>query len=581
MLNEGMSSTIRSIDDDRELLPPSKNPFERETALYEKNQEPGDIPALVAVPDFYHVGLPNIGHQIVEHQINEIRGFFAFRGYLDLSYNLLLEKPVPPEILFLSMSYEGSYIRSLRVLDKLGIPLQAKDRSVSDPLVVYGGRAVSMNPVPLFDTADIIGIGDSQNLVQSICSAYKEAGKSRRKMFDLLAGQKGVCIPSRYNVETKDGYLTRWEPIDAPADIYPNRANFFPHSWYLSSETDYNEVNYYRDQTVFAMEIVKACASKCLFCAEGFNNGERRFTGDVPDIVEKGRWSKENGAHLIKLFFPANATVEVTKSILQGLMAEGLKPRVGSAKAEYLDSEYIELVGKAGQEKIAFAPETGDEELRKLLGKPGMTNEILDNVITQSIRAGIPNIDLYFIMNLPGETMQSFPKTIELIGRFRDLCSQLGLDGRLRLSAPNFFPKAWTPFQYAASGEIPQYIEKIEAMKKHFGDKVHVSNMLGSVDLLSQNVMSRGGYEAGGLLRNVYQRLRNREDQTGTFTPDTIHDWEQAMHDESIDQRQYFSEKDTDKPLPWHHIKMHSNLSFLLKAWQVFGKRITSHLPIL
>ncbi len=573
---------MKSIENDRDLAPASQNPFEREISLYEKEQKTGDIPVLVTVPDFYRVGFPNIGHQIVEHEINELRGFYASRCYLNDDYTVVKENSIKPEMVMVSMSYEGSYVRSLRVLDQLGIPLRAKDRKEGDPVVVFGGRAVSINPLPLFDIADVIGIGDSDQTVREICEDFRIARTCRQQLFDLLTQKNGIVVPSRYDVETSpEGYLQKWEPKEgAPLDIHPQRGAVFPHSWYLSSETDYNDIGYYDGKKFFSMEIVKACASKCLFCAEGFNNGKMRFTDDSENITKLGRWAKEKGADLVKLFFPANSTVETTKNIVRQLLQEGLQPRVGSAKAEKIDREYIELVGKSGQEKIAFAPETGDYELRKKLGKPGMTNEVLDRVITLSAQAGIPNVDLYFIMNLAGESEESFQKTIDLIGHFRDLTRNLDLPGRMRMSAPNFFPKAWTPFQYAASGALDTYHDKISTLQATFGDGVKVSNMAGDVDLLSQNIMSRGGNEVGELMIQVYESLKRREKDTGQFNADTFNDWRITMQALDISESRYFSEKSTDKPLPWQHIKMYDDPEKLKKAWEVFrGKRI--HLPIL
>ncbi|HEY0457972.1 MAG TPA: radical SAM protein [Pyrinomonadaceae bacterium] len=409
---------MRGIESDRELAIQNANPFEVETALYSKEHLLGDIVATVAVPDFYHIALPNVGHQIIEYQINQLESFYAYRCYLKGDYSLLREESRLPDIVFLSMSYEGSYIRALRILDLLGIRALAGSRSASDPLVVVGGRAVSINPLPFFEIADIIGVGDGEETVQSICQAYKSSGGDKKKLADEIVNENGVIVTARYRVVTRAGYLERWEADRAPAEILPNRGKSFPHSWYLSSETDYNEIGYYEKKTFFSMEIVKACASKCLFCAAGYNDGTVRFTNDSQNIVKLGKWAKRQGADLIKLFFPANSSLKTTKGILRALLNAGLQARVGSAKAERIDREYIELVARAGQEKLAIAPETGDYRLRARLGKPGMTDKILAEVVKNVVACGIPNLDFYLIMNLPGEKSDSFTKTVDFIESF-------------------------------------------------------------------------------------------------------------------------------------------------------------------
>jgi radical SAM superfamily enzyme YgiQ (UPF0313 family) len=470
------------------------------------------------------------------------------------------------------MSYEGSYIRALRMLEQLGCPLRRSDRVKDDPLVIFGGWSVSRNPLPLFELADVIGIGDSENLIADITAAYKNNRGSKEEFFDALSQKVGLIIPSRYQVATEHGYLTHWEAHNAPAEIYPGaKSNQMPHSWYLSSETDYNDIGYYDGKTFFSMEIVDACASKCAFCASGFREKGR----DIQDPAEVGvlaEWAASHGADLAKLFFPANSSQEATKRIMKELMARGLSPRVGSAKAEKIDREYIELVGRSGQEKIAFAPETGDYELRRHLGKPGMTNEVLRNVIIESIRAEIPNLDLYLIMNLPGEAKDSFQKTIDLIGEFYHLAMAQGLKGRVRMSAPNFFPKAWTPFQYAASGGLEPYALKIAQLNKELAGLVAVSSMAESADLVSQNIMSRGGIEVGELLISVHQKLVTQEQATGVYVPDTISDWREALADHGLHESDYFDSKDASKKLPWHHIHLNSKIGVeqVQKVWQVF-----------
>ena len=154
---------------------------------------------------------------------------------------------------------------------------------------------------------------------------------------------------------TEGGYLATWEPQNAPMEIYPSMSPQFPHSWYLSPETDYNDIGYYGGKTFFSMEIVDACGSKCVFCASGFRDKNRDIQ-DPATVVELATWAAGQGADLTKLFFPANSSVPATKEMIRELTIHGFSPRVGSAKAERIDREYIELVGKSGQEKIAFAP---------------------------------------------------------------------------------------------------------------------------------------------------------------------------------------------------------------------------------
>lgn len=566
--------TRRNLEDDRETVSSSANPFLTEKRLYEKECKPGDCRVTVVVPDEYAVALPNLGHQVVEHQVNQEDGFFADRAYLTPEHGLLKEVPdLSPEIVMMSMSYEGSYIRSARALDLMGIPPAREGRAEDDPLVVFGGWSVSRNPLPLFPLADVICVGSSENLVKAITEAKKQCGGLRERMFDILVHEPGIIIPSRYNVETEGGYLARWDATGAPVDIYAAVSEMMPHSWYMSGETDYNYIGLYERQMFFSMELVDACRSKCLYCASGHRVIQHDIQGPQ-QIAALGEWAAGHGADLIKLFFPANSTVEGTKDIMREMLVRGLRPRVGSAKAEKIDREYIELVAKSGQEKVAYAPETGEEALRRALGKPGMTDEVLRNVVAVSVGAGIPNLDFYMILNLPGEAPDSVDQNIALMTTLEQLARSNGLQGRVRLSMPNFFPKANTPFQYARAGGIEDYFVKLKQMRERLGSGVTVSGMDESVDLLSQNIMSRGGIEAGHALLEVYKRLKSRERQEGRFIPDTMTDWREALASVGAEEDDYFKGRTVEKPLPWHHI--HSGrdpVEAMVKMWEVFKAR--------
>src|SRR5260370_18372242 len=78
------------------------------------------------------------------------------------------------------------YIRSLRMLDQLGVPLRKSDRKEGDPLVVFGGWSVSRNPLPLFAVADVIGVADSDNIVNAVQTAYRDNTDSREAMSKRL-----------------------------------------------------------------------------------------------------------------------------------------------------------------------------------------------------------------------------------------------------------------------------------------------------------------------------------------------------------------------------------------------------------
>ena len=94
-------------------------------------------------------------------------------------------------------------------------------------------------------------------------------------------------------------------------------------------------------------------------------------------------------------------------------------------------------------------------------------------------------------MNPPREAKTSMNQTIDMLGSFETSKSE-GLKGRMRVAAPNFFPKAWTPFHFGSSGSIEGYESKISQLSDQLDESVKLSHMSGSVDLLSQTLFPAG-----------------------------------------------------------------------------------------
>src|SRR5215475_6294877 len=141
-------------------------------------------------PDAYEVGLPNQGVQILYEVLNEQPDVFAERTYAvwpDLE-NLMREHGVPQftvdshrpvrafDLFGISFATELGYTNMLTALDLAGIPLNARERTASDPIVVAGGHA-AFNPEPIADFIDAAVLGDGEEAVGEI-TAIVRAWKS-------------------------------------------------------------------------------------------------------------------------------------------------------------------------------------------------------------------------------------------------------------------------------------------------------------------------------------------------------------------------------------------------------------------
>ncbi|EPJ36022.1 hypothetical protein STAFG_6923 [Streptomyces afghaniensis 772] len=179
-----------------------------------KDWDSCDVRWALMYPDAYEVGLPNQGVQILYEVLNEQQGVLAERTYSvwpDLE-ELMREHGVPQftvdshrpvkafDVLGLSFSTELGYTNMLAALDLSGIPLEAKDRGLDDPIVMAGGHA-AFNPEPIADFIDCAVIGDGEQAVlevTAIIRAWKAEGRpgGREELLFRLAKTAGCTCPA-------------------------------------------------------------------------------------------------------------------------------------------------------------------------------------------------------------------------------------------------------------------------------------------------------------------------------------------------------------------------------------------------
>src|SRR5438309_8952235 len=81
---------------------------------------------------------------------------------------LSLESQTPVrdfDVIAFSISFETDYVNMARMLQMSGVPVWTKDRTERDPLIVMGGAASFLNPEPIADFTEVLGVGEGVFLV--------------------------------------------------------------------------------------------------------------------------------------------------------------------------------------------------------------------------------------------------------------------------------------------------------------------------------------------------------------------------------------------------------------------------------
>ncbi|MDF2929183.1 MAG: hypothetical protein K0Q75_1421 [Anaerospora sp.] len=119
-------------------------------------------------PNSYHVGMSNLGFQIIYQQINSRSDTACERVFLPdkkmeqehIRTNtplLTLETQRPLYefgLIGVAMTFEMDYFNLLSVLELGKVPLLAAEREESDPFVILGGPCATFNPEPLAEFID-------------------------------------------------------------------------------------------------------------------------------------------------------------------------------------------------------------------------------------------------------------------------------------------------------------------------------------------------------------------------------------------------------------------------------------------
>jgi radical SAM superfamily enzyme YgiQ (UPF0313 family) len=182
----------------------------------------------------------------------------------------------------------------------------------------------------------------------------------------------------------------------------------------------------------------RGCPAGCKYCIKHVSYQNSVRLRSPQKIYEELEYLAKLGIHNIHMYadlFTVNRdqVVELCRLIID----KGLKVRwTCNSRVDYVDEEMLTLMGKAGCWYISWGIESANEQILKRAHK-GYKKEQAFKALRWSKAAGINNWG-YFIIGLPGETVETIRQTI-------DYAKELPLDIALfHIAAP--YPG--TPFFY-------------------------------------------------------------------------------------------------------------------------------------
>ena len=540
-------------------------------------------------PDTYEIGMSNLGIKILYDCLNRQENIWCercFAPWPDMG-NLMREKNISLyalesgdaladfDFIGFTLQYELSYTNVLYMLDLAGLPLYARDRDDSHPIVIGGGPC-TYNPEPVADFFDIFSIGEGEESLVETVKLYIEYKKSHenfdKKEFLRLASHiKGNYVPSLYEVkyDGEDNSVSEVSPLfpDVPSLVEKNCITDFDKAPFPEKvPVPYTEVVHDR----IMLECARGCMRGCRFCQAGViyrpyrAKSFKTLDREAKSLYKSSGYEEMSLSSLSISDYPC--LMELVDSLKEWTDKEKVSLSLPSMRIDSFEAEIMKKVQGVRKTGLTFAPEAGTQRLRDVINKNLTEDDILSGC-KNAFSTGRTSVKLYFMNGLPTETDEDIVGIANLGQQIVDTYYQnpdkpKGRPVDVTISVSCFVPKPHTPFQWWGQDELDELIRKQKLLGSSIrSGKIRYNWHEAKVSRI-EAVFARGDRRLSKALEIAYRNGQIFDGWDEYFSYDRyINSFEEAGLNPSF----YANRKiPFDAVLPWQHIDSGVTHKFLL-----------------
>lgn len=374
-----------------------------------------DAPFRVSLvyPSPYNVGMSSLGFQTIYRVLNDRADVVCERAFLPEDPDGWRQARVPlltfeskrpvdeADIIAFSIAYETEVIGLLDCMELAGLPLRSQDRGDGWPLVLFGGPLTNSNPLPVAPFADVIIMGEGEELVHVVVDWWKNS-KSRALFLTDIATLPGVYVPSVH------GEILR--PIAQACD------SLLPaYSQIITPNTELANMH--------LVENARGCHRGCTFCVM------RRTTNMGMRAISPERVLATIPDHATRVGLVGAATSDHPKilEILEAIVSTGRGVGLSSLRADRMTPAFMELLKRGGARTLTIGVDGTSARMRKIAQK-GIKDAQITRCAEYVRDYDLKLLKLYMVFGYPEETMDDVDEMVEFVNGLSQICDvALGL----------------------------------------------------------------------------------------------------------------------------------------------------------